>query len=260
MLRPRLIPTLLIHNNGLVKSTEFKDYRYIGDPINAVKIFNEKESDELMVLDIDAGVENREPNYKLIEKLSNECRMPLSYGGGIRTFEQAIKILSFGVEKIVISSLFYENQDEIKKIIEVVGSQSVVLCIDFKKSLFSSNPVVYSKNGKNKIKVEIDEIIEIAHKIGIGEIIFQSIDNDGKMKGLDLKTLIHLKSLCSVPITVIGGVGSFDHFIEAIQKLGIVGIGAGSFFVYKGKLKGVLITYPSQLQRDEIIHSGGLLD
>jgi cyclase len=244
MLDPRIIPCLLVHNKGLVKTVKFKDSKYIGDPINAVKIFNEKEVDELIVIDIDATVENREPDYKMIENLANECRMPLCYGGGIKTVSQAQRILSLGVEKIAISSAVFDNPELIKEISSQVGNQSVVVVFDVKKKLFGGYEV-YTHNAKNKIKSDLIELVEKVQELGAGEIIINSIDNDGMMKGYDLDLINKIKKKTSVPMTMLGGAGKLEDISQVIEKFGIIGCAAGSLFVFKGKYKAVLINYPN---------------
>ena len=252
MLYPRITPCLLIHNKGLVKTVKFKDSKYVGDPINAVKIFNEKEVDELIVLDIDATVENREPDYKMIEDLANECRMPLCYGGGIKTASQAQKILSLGVEKIAISSVVFDNPELVKEISTEIGSQSVVVVFDVRKKLFGGYDI-YTHNAKNKIKQDLSELVERVQKLGAGEIVINSIDNDGVMKGYDLDLIEKVKDKLNIPMTALGGVGTLKDIGETIEKFGIIGCAAGSLFVFKGKYKAVLINYPSQERKDFII-------
>ena len=254
MLNPRITPCLLVHNKGLVKTVKFKDSKYVGDPINAVKIFNEKEVDELIVLDIDATVENREPDYKMIENLANECRMPLCYGGGIKTASQAQRILSLGVEKIAISSIVFDNPRLIKEISTKVGSQSVVIVFDVKKKLFGGYEI-YTHNAKNKIKQDLFELVEKVQNLGAGEIVINSIDNDGVMKGYDLDLIERVINMSNIPMTVLGGAGTLEDIGKAIEKFGIIGCAAGSLFVFKGKYKAVLINYPSQEKKNLIIHN-----
>lgn len=252
MLYPRIIPCLLVHNKGLVKTLKFKDPKYVGDPINAVKIFNEKEADELMVLDIDATRENREPDYKMIENLARECRMPLCYGGGIKTAEQAQRIFNLGVEKIAISSIAIENQKIIKEIASQVGNQSVVVVIDVKKKLFCGYDI-YTHNGKNKAKVDLVKFIKEIQDLGIGEIVLNSIDHDGEMKGYDFHLIDTVKPLIHVPLTILGGAGSLDDIGQLIKKHGIIGTSAGSLFVFKGKYRAVLISYPNEDEKNTLI-------
>ncbi|WP_418179079.1 AglZ/HisF2 family acetamidino modification protein [Aliarcobacter lanthieri] len=252
MLEPRIIPCLLVHNKGLVKTVKFKDGKYVGDPINAVKIFNEKESDELMVLDIDSTVEGREPDYKMIENLATECRMPLCYGGGIKTVEQAIKIFNLGVEKIAISSVAIENPKLIIDIAKEVGSQSVVVVLDVKKKMFGGYDV-YTHNGTKKTKIDLEKFIVELQSLGVGEIVINSIDNDGIMKGYDLSLIEKIKPLINVPMTVLGGAGTLEDIKKLIDKFGIIGCSAGSLFVFKGKYKAVLINYPKKEEKINLI-------
>lgn len=254
MLAPRIIPCLLVHNKGLVKTVKFKDGKYVGDPINAVKIFNEKESDELMVLDIDATVENREPDYKMIENLASECRMPLCYGGGIKTVEQATKIFNLGVEKIALSSATIENPKLVTEIAKKVGNQSVVVVIDVKKKMFGGYDV-YTHNGTKKTKVDLEKFIIELQSFGVGEIVINSIDNDGVMKGYDLSLIEKIKPLVDVPLTILGGAGSLDDIRKLIVKFGIIGCSAGSLFVFKGKYKAVLINYPKNEEKENLIRN-----
>ncbi|MCT7616602.1 MULTISPECIES: AglZ/HisF2 family acetamidino modification protein [Aliarcobacter] len=254
MLVPRIIPCLLVHNKGLVKTVKFKDAKYVGDPINAVKIFNEKESDELMVLDIDATVEYKEPDYKMIENLATECRMPLCYGGGIKTVEQATKIFNLGVEKIALSSAAIENPKLITDIAKEVGNQSVVIIIDVKKRMFGGYDI-YTHNGTKKTKIDLENFIIKLQSLGIGEIVLNSIDNDGVMKGYDLSLIEKIKPLIHVPLTILGGAGTLDDIRTLIKKFGIVGCSAGSLFVFKGKYKAVLISYPKNLEKQQLFDS-----
>ena len=254
MLYPRIIPCLLVKNKGLVKTIKFKDPKYIGDPINAVKIFNEKEVDELIVLDIDATVDNREPDYKMIANLANECRMPLCYGGGIKTSQQAQQILSLGVEKIALSSVALEKPQIIREIAKQVGSQSVVVVFDIKKKMLGGYEV-FTNNAKNKVKLDLMEYVAKVQQLGVGEIIINSIDNDGIMKGYDFNLIDKIKAEVNTPITILGGAGSIDDIRKAIQRYGIIGSAAGSLFVFKGKYRAVLINYPSKLDKDNLIQS-----
>lgn len=255
MLRPRIIPCLLVHNNGLVKTVGFKSPKYVGDPINAVRIFNEKESDELIVLDIDATVNKVEPNYKLIAHLAAECRMPLCYGGGVRTAEQAKKIICLGVEKVAISAAAIEISNLISHIAEEIGSQSVVVVLDVKKRFLGGKYEVWTHNGKNNTGRCPIEVAKDVEKLGVGEIVINSIDNDGEMKGYDLVLAKKIREAISVPMTVLGGAGSLKDIGNLISNFGIVGAAAGSLFVFKGVYKAVLINYPSPAEKDDLIRS-----
>ena len=253
MLHPRIIPNLIIHNNGLVKTVNFKSPKYVGDPLNAVKIFNEKSVDELIITDIDASVKKLEPNYSLIEKLANESRMPLCYGGGINNINQAKKIFSLGVEKVAISSAAIENPAIISQLAESVGSQSVVVVLDVKKKFLSGNYDIYIHNGTKKTGLDPVKFVNKIKKMGVGEIVINSIDNDGTMKGYDFQIIDEVRKNTTLPMTAIGGAGSLNDIGELIKKYTIIGAGAGSIFVFKGKYKAVLINYPNDKEKMELI-------
>lgn len=252
MLRPRIIPCLLVKDKGLVKTVHFKDPKYVGDPINAVRIFNEKEVDELMILDIDATAEGREPDYKMIEHWASECRMPLCYGGGIKTVDQARRIFSLGVEKVALSSAALLNPSLVKEISDSVGSQSVVVVIDVKKKLFGGYEIVIM-NGKKSINKNLFSFISEMESHGAGEIIINNIDLDGTMKGYDLNLAEKVRECTSLPLTVLGGAGTLEDIGTLIQKFKIIGAAAGSLFVFKGKYKAVLINYPTPEDKDCLV-------
>lgn len=251
MLRPRIIPCLLVHDNGLVKTVNFKNPKYVGDPINAVKIFNEKAVDELTVFDIDATVRGKEPNYSLIEKLASQSMMPLCYGGGVKTVEQAQRIFGLGIEKIALSSSVLQNPQLITQIAERVGSQSVIVVLDVKMKLFGGYEV-YTHNGKKATGINPFKFVEEAQKLGAGEIVINSIDKDGVMKGYDLELIAKVREKISLPITVLGGAGSLQDIEKVIDQHGVIGVAAGSLFVFKGPYKAVLINYPTQSEKNEI--------
>lgn len=248
MLRSRIIPCLLVHNKGLVKTKNFKDWKYVGDPINAVKIFNEKEVDELMVLDIDASRDGRGPNFKLIKDLAVECRMPFCYGGGVTTVEEAKKIINLGAEKVAISSAVLKDIQLVRRISEAVGVQSVVVVIDVKKKLFGGYDI-FILNGTKKVKQNLKDFVTQLNEIGVGEIVINSIDQDGQMKGYDLSLIEMVRNLCDVPITVLGGAGSLNDIKNLIDRYKIIGAAAGSLFVFKGKYRAVLISYPNRSEK-----------
>lgn len=252
MLRPRIIVSLLIHEKGLVKTVRFKDPKYIGDPINAVKIFNEKEVDELAIFDIDATVRNLEPSYDLIEKLANQSRMPICYGGGVKTVEQARKIFNLGVEKIAFSSSIIQNLDLVREVSEKVGSQSVVVVLDVKKKIMGGYEI-YTHNGRKRTGLDPLKFSKLAQESGAGEIVINSIDNDGVMNGFDLNLVRKVREVISVPFTALGGAGSFNDIEEIIANNGIMGVAAGSLFVFTGKYKAVLINYPDRKERDSLL-------
>ena len=253
MLRPRVIPCLLVHEKGLVKTVSFKAPKYVGDPLNAVKIFNEKESDELIVLDIDASVNGVEPDYKLIADLAAECRMPLCYGGGIRSVEQAKRIISLGVEKVALSSAAIEDPGLITRIADEVGRQSVVVVLDVKKRMLSKEYDVYIHNGKRNTKLSAVDMAVQAAQRGAGEIVINSIDQDGQMKGFDLALAARIRAAVNIPLSFLGGAGCLDDIAALFKTCGVVGAGAGSLFVFKGSYKAVLINYPTLAQRDELV-------
>jgi cyclase len=251
MLRPRIIPCLLVHKGGLVKTQAFKDPKYVGDPINAVRIFNEKEADELMVLDIDATVNNVAPDFGLIAKLAAECRMPLCYGGGVTTAEQTARIIDMGVEKVAISAAAIAHPSLLTDMAAAVGRQSVVAVLDVRKrtGLFSKGYEACTHNSKTVHKLDPVVLAKQFQDAGAGEIVINSVDRDGLMQGYDLELATHIKQALKVPVTFLGGAGSLDHLGELIAKLGVVGAAAGSIFVFKGKYRAVLINYPSPEQK-----------
>lgn len=251
MLRPRIIPSLLIHENGLVKTVNFKNPKYVGDPINAVKIFNEKAVDELAVFDIDATVLGKEPNYSLIERLASQSMMPLCYGGGVKTVEQAQRIFSLGIEKIALSSSVLKNPELITEISDRVGAQSVIVVLDVKKKLLGGYEV-FTHNGKKATGINPFKFVEEAQKLGAGEIVINSIDKDGVMKGYDLDLIAKVREKITLPMTVLGGAGSLDDIEKVISQHGVIGVAAGSLFVFKGPYKAVLINYPTQLEKNKI--------
>ena len=254
MLRPRIIPCLLVQDNGLVKTVNFKSPKYLGDPINAVRIFNEKQVDELVILDIDATVQGREPDYKMIEHWAAECRMPLCYGGGVRTVEQAQRIFALGVEKVGISSAAINNPQLIKVIAEQVGRQSVVVILDVKRKLFGGYEV-YTHNGRRATGESPIDLAKKFQDLGAGEIVINSIDNDGLMKGYDLSLVTKIRNSTSLPLTVLGGAGSMDDIGALITEFKLIGASAGSLFVFKGKYKAVLINYPNPDEKDQLIQT-----
>jgi cyclase len=252
MLRSRITPCLLVHRKGLVKTVEFKEPKYVGDPLNAVKIFNEKEVDELIILDIDATIEGRGPDFNFIKNIAIESRMPLCYGGGITTVEQAKKIISLGVEKIALSSAAIENPQLLVEIGNAVGVQSLVVVLDVKKKGLFKNYEVFIHNGKRHAGKKLTEIVSTLNNIGVGEIVINSIDEDGKMNGYDFKLFEIMRDLTSFPLTILGGASSIDNIKEAIKRYKPLGVAAGSIFVFKGKYKAVLINYPDRIARNEI--------
>jgi len=258
VLRPRIIPCLLVHKEGLVKTRAFREPKYVGDPINAVRIFNEKEADELIVLDIDATVNHAEPNYGLIGKLAAECRMPLCYGGGIRTAEQALRIISLGVEKVSISSAAVADASVLTRIANAIGRQSVVAVLDVRKrtGLFAGGYELCTHNAKTTYLLDPVALARSLEAAGAGEMVINSIDHDGQMTGYDLELAHQMRAALKVPMTVLGGAGSHQDIVALLQECGIVGAAVGSLFVFKGKYRAVLINYPTAEQKDAICCAG----
>lgn len=254
MLDPRIIPCLLIQNKGLVKTVKFSSPKYVGDPLNAVKIFNEKSVDELIVLDIDATAKSKEPNYNMISNFAMECRMPLCYGGGVKNKDQAIRIFQLGVEKIAFSSVAIENPKIISEIANIVGNQSVVVVLDVKKKRFTNKYELLTHNGTKNTTLNPVDMAKKVEAQGCGEIVINSITNDGMMVGYDYKIIDEIRKAVSIPITVLGGAGSLEHIGEMISKYGIIGVGAGSLFVFKGKYKAVLINYPNPKEKQILLN------
>lgn len=253
MLRPRIIPCLLIKNGGLVKTVQFGSPKYVGDPLNAVRIFNEKAVDELMVVDIDATSLNREPDYNLIKSLAAECRMPLCYGGGVKTVEQIQKIISLGVEKVAVSSAAVQNPALLSETAVKVGSQSVVVVMDVKKKGIFSRYEVFTHNGSKPSGFDPIEFAKKIEDLGAGELVINSIDRDGVMKGYDLDLVARVRDSISLPMTVVGGAGSLNDVADLIRTYGIIGAAAGSLFVFKGVYRAVLINYPNPAEKDSLI-------
>lgn len=231
----------------------FADPKYVGDPINAVKIFNEKEADELIVLDIDATVHGVEPNYRQIAHLAAECRMPLCYGGGVKTAEQAQRIIAFGVEKVAISSAALSDPQLIPRIAAEIGNQSVVVVLDVRKQGKGGGYTVWTHNGTRDTGRSPEEVAREVAALGAGEVVINAIDQDGVMKGYDLPLAARMRKAVPVPMTVLGGAGSLADLGALIAECGIVGAAAGSLFVFKGVYKAVLINYPAPDVKESII-------
>lgn len=249
MLRPRLIPCLLVQNKGLVKTVQFANPKYVGDPINAVKIFNEKEVDEIVVLDIDATAKQAEPDYEMIRNVAAECRMPLCYGGGVRTVDQVVRIIKMGVEKVAISAAAVSDPGLVATIAKRVGSQSVVVVLDVKRDPKTGRPGVWTHNGTKNAHRDPVEFAGELEALGAGEITVNSIDQDGVMKGYDIELVRSVRQAVAVPMTVLGGAGSLGDCEALINTFGIIGAAAGSLFVFKGVYKAVLINYPARAKK-----------
>lgn len=244
--RPRLIPCLSITGmKDLVKTTKFKNPRYLGDPINAVKIFNEKGVDELCVLDITASSEGRGPQMDYIKDIASEAFMPLSYGGGITTLEEIQQIFYMGYEKVVLNTAFYRNPDLVAKAADYAGSQSIVVSIDVKKELLGKR-VCYVCDGIEKTKTGPVTMAKRAEGLGAGEILLNSIDQDGMMEGYDLELVRSVSEAVSIPVIACGGAGSIQDFKRVLSEGKAHAAAAGSLFVYYGEEKAVLINVPEE--------------
>lgn len=243
MIRPRIIPCLLLRGEGLYKTVKFKNPTYVGDPINAVKIFNEKEVDELVLLDISATVENKPPNFEKIREIAGECFMPLGYGGGIRSVSDIKTLFSIGVEKVVLNSFALENPGIISEASALYGAQSIVSSIDVKRNFWGKYEVVTHssthKTGKDPVDVAISMV-----KAGAGEILLTCVDRDGTMQGMDIKLIKSIASVVNVPVVASGGAWMLSHLREAVKDGHASAVAIGSMCVFQGKHRAVLITYP----------------
>ena len=245
MIRPRVIPCLLLKNDGLVKTVRFKDPKYLGDPINIVRIFNDKEVDEFIFLDILATTENRRPNFELLKKITSECFMPLGYGGGIREMDDVKTLLSLGIEKVILNTVAVEDPAFVTEVADYAGSQAVVVSMDVKKGFLGKYEVV-THSGKTGTGLDPVRHAQEMEKRGAGELFVNSIDRDGMMQGYDLELIRRVAEAVNVPVVACGGAGNIQHLAEAIQQGGASAAAAGSMFVFQGPLRGVLISYPSQ--------------
>jgi imidazole glycerol-phosphate synthase subunit HisF len=253
MLRTRVIPVLLLKNAGLVKGIQFNNHKYVGDPINAVKIFNEKEVDELVFLDISATQNQRGPNFDLIADIASEAFMPFGYGGGITSVSQIEKLFFLGVEKAIINSAAYYDPQLIIKASQLAGSQSVVVSMDVKKPLLGSYEV-YVENGTRRTRIDPVEYAKKMEDLGAGELIVCSIDREGSDKGYDLKLLEMISNAVDIPVVASGGAGKLQDFADAVHQARVSAVSAGNMFVFHGKHKAVLITYPAYSELKELLY------
>ena len=244
MIRPRVIPCLLLQDRGLVKTVRFKNPKYLGDPINIVRIFNDKEVDELVFLDIQATPENRPPSFDLLRNITSECFMPLGYGGGIRSMDDVRQLLSIGIEKIILNTSAVETPTLIRSAADYAGSSSVVISVDVKKNVLGKYEV-YTRGGRKGTGLDpVRHAVEVEGK-GAGEILINSIDRDGLMEGYDLEIIRRISDAVGIPVVACGGAGNIQHLKDAIKLGGASAAAAGSMFVFQGPLRGVLISYPS---------------
>lgn len=255
MLRPRIIPCLLLQNGGLVKTTQFQNPKYVGDPINTVRIFREKGADELMLFDIDASLKRNEPDFSLIAQIASECRMPLCYGGGISSAKQAERIIRLGVEKVALSTQAALNPHIITDIGSLIGTQSISVVIDVRRQPKVNKYGVYVKGGKELTPFDLLEYIQLLQRLGVGEIVIHSIDREGTLQGYDFELVDLVSSKTNCPLTVLGGASSHADLKALAERFGAIGMGVGNLFVFFGKQQAVLLRYPSKGQKQEILGS-----
>lgn len=245
MLRCRIIPTLLLHNRGLYKTVKYsvKKGKYVGDPINSIKIFNDKGADELIFLDIDASKEKRGPNFEIIKNIAAECFMPFGYGGGITNIDEIKTIFRTGVEKVILNTVLLNNMSLLIEASSKFGSQSIVAAVDIKKNFFGKYKVYNSSEGKNT-NLDIIEYLQILERSGAGEIYISSVDRDGTLEGYDIDLLKVITKDVNVPVIINGGAKDIHDLSIAIKECQVTAVSAGSMFVFNGPHKAVLITYP----------------
>lgn len=248
MYRPRIIPALLLKNDGLVKTEVFKHPNYIGDPINAVKLFNELQADELVFLDIEASKSGKLIDPERIREISEEAEMPFSAGGGIKNTADILQIIQAGAERVVISSAAVENPEFIQEAAKRFGSSSIIVCIDYKHTIFRKQRV-YSHSGTKASRYKPLEFAKLMEQCGAGELIIQSIERDGTRNGYDIDLLQQICNEVAIPVVALGGASSYDELGQTWKTTKVNGLAAGSIFVYHGANKGVLISYPSKVQR-----------
>ena len=250
----RVIPCLLLSGRGLVKTVRFKDAKYVGDPRNAVKIFNEKEVDELVVIDIMATRSGTRPSFDLIREIVSEAFMPMAYGGGLRSIEDVRVLLQIGIEKAVVSAAAVDDPTFVSALADAFGSQSVVICLDVMKTRLGRYELTTHGGTKKAAQDPIRFAAEMERR-GAGEIIVNSVDRDGTMSGYDVDLIRAVSSAVNIPVIACGGAGRLEDFREAVRSGGASGVAAGSLFVYHGKHRAVLISYPSQADMKRIFES-----
>jgi cyclase len=251
MFQPRVIPALLLLNRGLIKTVKFKDPKYLGDPINIVRIFNDKEVDELVFLDITATNEKRRPAFDLLANIASECFMPLAYGGGIHSIDDVKTLFKLGIEKIVLNSAAVEQPELITQSAEIGGNQAVVISIDVRKNMLGRYEV-FTHSGQKKTGLDLLKYVTELEKKGAGEIFLNSIDRDGTMNGYDIPLIKNITQAVSIPVIACGGARDTGDFAEAIKSGGASAVAAGSMFVFQGKHRAVLITYPTRAEIEKV--------
>ncbi len=247
--RPRIIPVLLIDDRDLIKTINFKKPTYLGDPVNALKIFNRKGIDEMAVLDISASKKGIEPDFELLTDMASEAFMPLSYGGGIKTLDQVRKLLAIGYEKVVLNTSLVDDEQLVKDAVALAGSQSVVASIDAKLVKGKYKCVIC--DGTKVIDMTPVELAKHAEELGVGEIFLNSIDRDGMMTGYDTKLINEVVEAVSIPVTACGGAGGISDLKDALENGHAHAAAGGSMFVFYGRLKAVLITAPTEEELTE---------
>ena len=255
MLRTRVIPCLLLRNLGLVKTVKFKDPKYLGDPINIVRIFNDKEVDELVFLDITATVENKKPPFELVERIASECFMPLCYGGGVRSLEDMKALFNLGIEKVAVNSYAVENPAFIQAAADLFGSQSVIVSIDVKRNR-QGRYEVFTHSGKKATGLDPVKFAAEMEEQGAGELLLSSIDRDGTMQGYDIEIIRRVSGAVSIPVVACGGAGRVQDLVAAVKQGGASAAAAGSMFVFQGPHRAVLITYPTYQELQEAFGKG----
>lgn len=251
MLKTRVIPVLLLHDGGLVKGEKFKKHKYVGDPINAVRIFNEKEVDELAFLDISATANNREPDYRLIEDMASEAFMPIAYGGGVSSVSQVERLFRSGVEKVIINTQFFIQPQLVKDCSRIAGSQSIVVSIDVKKTLLGRYEV-YTHSAMRKTGIDPVAYAKKAEAMGAGELVLTAIDREGTAKGYDLELIEQVSRAVNIPVIAQGGAASLADFNIAVRSAKASAVAAGAFFTFHGKHKAVLLTYPNYTDLEKL--------
>jgi cyclase len=244
---PRVLPVLLLDDGGLVKTVRFRDPRYVGDPINAVRIFNEKQTDELALLDIRATEEGRQPDLLAIEEIAGEAFMPLAYGGGVRDVRTATGLIQVGVEKVVVNALTLEDPDEVRRMTDRLGASTIVAGID--AIVENGRYIVSTRNATRMSSVDVRAHAEAVQALGVGEIFLNAVHRDGTMEGYDLELIRQVTSVVGVPVIACGGAGSLDDLAAGVRDGGAAAAAAGSLFVFYGRHRAVLITYPTYARR-----------